>query len=271
MANTIYDRIHRSLTWQKIIAFNALLFMVTVIPLSLRLAQEDTENRSGAAGEAPAPSVTPPPSYPASAPQIERVTEFFGKRGDTVVVLGSNFGDYKWGSHLYVGDVESGDSDIVRWSNSVIEVNIPDGARTGKVWINVNGQQTQWDGSLLLYDVARSAQVGLRKIAGTQATMWVASGSGVNRGMIEIGHVSEPLSVSSNTGIITQVIQGSDSLGKKTRIEFAFESPISSNSTDILTISYPGIGGLAIIRAELYNESGALVPLYADPFNVKVN
>lgn len=269
MTNTIYDRIQRTLSWRKVIAFNALLFMVTVIPLSLRIAREDTENRSGAASGPVVPVVTPPPAYPQEAPRIDRVSEFFGKRGDTVVILGSNFGDYQWGSSLYVGDVAASDSDIVRWSNAVVEVQIPEEARTGKVWIVVNGRRASWDGSLLLYDVNRAAQTGIRRVGSVGMEVWLERATGVVRGMVEIAQISEPLTAQVVGGRVVQLTQTSDSLGKKTRIEFALDNPLTSNLTTVLTIQYPGIGALEIIRVELYDASDNLVSVYADPLKVR--
>lgn len=271
MADNIYNRIHRTLTWKRIITFNVLLFLATVVPLSVRLAQEDTENRSGAAGELAVPSVTPLPAYPSNPPRLERVTEFFGKKGDTIVLLGSNFGAYKWGSKLFVGNVEATDENVVRWSDSVIEVQIPEGARTGKVWVVVNGQESAWEGSLLLYDLARSAQIGIRAESLTQAVVWIGNGAGVTRGMIEFAHVSEPLTVTIENGQITRQSQGVDSLGKKTTVEFALNTPLSAGTTNVLRVSYPGIGTLEVLRTELYDEQERLLPVYADPFNVKIN
>jgi hypothetical protein len=53
MTDNIYERIHKTLTWKRIIAFNLVLFLVLIVPISVRLAQQDTENRSSAAEEAP--------------------------------------------------------------------------------------------------------------------------------------------------------------------------------------------------------------------------
>ena len=58
MQENIFERIDRTLTWKKIIGFNLILFLVIIIPMSVRLAQEDTENRSSAAEEIP--MVIPP-------------------------------------------------------------------------------------------------------------------------------------------------------------------------------------------------------------------
>lgn len=268
MADNIYERIHRALTWKRIVAFNMLLFLVTAVPLSVRIAQQDTENRSGAAGEEEV--IIPPPSYPTEEPKIDRVTEFFGKKGDTIVVLGKNYGDYKWDSKVYVGNVEARDTDVVRWSNNVIEVQIPEGARTGKVWVVVDGKQANWDGSLLLYDVARAAQIGIKKVSGNFATIWVSNGAQIVRGMVEIGHVGELQNVTILNGNVTAQNASADSLGKKTKIDFSLNNPLSSNSTDIISLEHPGIGNVELIRIELYDQNGALVPVYADPLGVKV-
>lgn len=271
MQENVYDRIHRMLSWKRIIGFNMLLFLVLVVPLSVRLAQEDTENRSSAAENEPLPSVVPPPSYPAEDPRVERVTQFFGKKGDTIVVLGSNFGDYQWDSKVYVGNVEAPRNAVVRWSNAILEVQIPDAARTGKVWVVINGRQATWEGSLLLTDVARAAQIGLKKISATQADLWFGNGAGITRGMVEIGHIGVPLTAEMIAGgsILSQE-ESVDSLGRKLKIEFSLSDSLTSASTDILRLSHPGIGALEVLRVEVYDQSGQLVPVYADPFNVKI-
>ena len=61
MNENIYERIQRTLTWKKIIGFNAVLFMVLIVPLSVSLTQQDTENRSSAFEE---PVVEPRPTIP---------------------------------------------------------------------------------------------------------------------------------------------------------------------------------------------------------------
>lgn len=269
MSENVYERIHRVLTWKRIIAFNVVLFLVLVVPISVRLTQQDTENRSSAAD--PLPSVTPPPSYPSQPPKIDRVSQFFGKSGDTIVVLGANFGAYQWGSKVYVGNVEAPTDAIVRWSNNILEVRIPETARTGRVWVVINGQQSQWEGSLLLTDVARSAQIGFRKENQNTATVWIGNANGVTRGMIELSHVGEPTTaVFIAEGTIISQSENADSLGKKLKVEFEFSTPLTSIAANVLQIQHPGIGSLEIVRVELYDSQNKLVSVYADPFNVKV-
>jgi hypothetical protein len=271
MVENIYERIHRTLTWKRIAGFNVVLFLVLIFPISLRLAQQETQLQSNAAGEAGAPVVTPPPSYPSNPPKIERVNTFFGKTGDTIVVLGSNFGDYQWGSKVYVGNVEAPTEAIVRWSNSVLEVKIPESARTGKVWVVVNGSQATWDGSLLLYDVARAAKIGLTRVNATTVRMTAINAARAAQGLVEIGYVSEPLTIVAENGLaITSQAALVDALGKKMHIEFTIGTPLSANETPLMQIQYPGIGALEIVRAEIRDSAGTLLPIYADPLAIKI-
>lgn len=268
MAENIYERIHRMLTWKRIIAFNVILFLVLIVPISVRLAQQDTENRSSAAEEAPV--VTPPPNYPPGNPKIDRVSTFFGKTGDTVIVLGANFGDYQWESKLFVGNAEAPKESVVRWSNNIIEVKIPNNARTGQVWIVTNGKEAKWEGSLLLYDIAHSAQVGLQKITGSTGKIYTINAGGVVSGMIELSYVSEPFNITPLDGIkITGQSLSSDSLGKKIKITFE-SSPLMSTRIELADYRYPGLGNVEIIRAELYDSSGKLLSIFSDPLSIKV-
>lgn len=269
MQDNIYERIQKTLTWKKIIGFNVVLFLVLIVPLSVSLSQQDTENRSNAALEEPV--VVPPPNYPVGSPKIDRVSTFFGKTGDTVVLLGSNFGDYQWGSHVFIGNSEASSESIVRWSNTILEVKIPEGARTGAVWVNISGKESRWEGSLLLVDVARAAQVGLQKVTGTEGKIFATSASGAVRGMVELSYVSEPLIVRAASGVTMggQVLS-SDSLGKKMRISLEFPSPLVSSRTELAYFTYPGLGTVEIIRAELYDVNGRLLSIFSDPLSIKI-
>lgn len=270
MQDSIYDRIHKTLTWKRIIGFNVVLFLILIIPLSVQLAKDSTENRSGASGGEPAP-IIPPPNYPIAPPQLQRVSEFFGKPGDTVILLGTNFGDYQWGSHVYVGSAEAMAESIVRWSNTVLEVKVPDSARSGKVYVVINGKQATWDGTLLLYDAAASAKIGLQKISSTEGSIGLTNAAGATRGMLELSYASEPMTITSGPGItIVSQLASADNLGKKVKVTFESSSPLSSTQQVIAQYSYPGIGAVEIIRAELYGANDKLLSVYADPLGVKI-
>lgn len=271
MPENVYERIHSTLSWKRIIGFNLVLFLILIIPISVRLAQEDTENRSGAAGELEIPVVTPPPNYPSAPPRIERVSMFFGKAGDTIVLFGANFGDYQWGSKVMVGSAEAGEEMIVRWSNTVLEIKIPETAKTGRVTVNINGREALWDGNLLLYDAARAGQVGISRISGNDMRVFATNAQGTTRGVIELGYISEPLTINPSPNIlITQQAQSADSLGKKMKVVFDVSLPFASSQTALFNLSYPGIGAVEIVRAEFYDGAGNLIPLYSDPLSVKI-
>ena len=243
--------------------------MVLIVPLSVSLTQQDTENRSNAAFEEPV--VEPPANYPTLSPRIDRVSTFFGKTGDTVILLGSNFGDYQWGSQVFIGNTQAPKEAIVRWSNSVLEVKIPEGARTGQVWVVINQREAKWEGSLLLVDVARAAQIGLQKITSGEGKLFAVNGAGAQRGMVELSYVSEPMSIVAAPGVtIGEQSPSSDSLGKKLRVRFEFATPLSSSRTELATYTYPGLGAVEIIRAELYDASGRLISIFSDPLMIKV-
>lgn len=270
MRENIYERIHTTLSWKKIIGFNLVLGLVLIVPLSVSLTQQNADNRSSASG-VETPSPTPPPNYPAEAPSIDRVSLFFGKAGDTIVILGANFGDYQWGSQVYVGNAEASNDAIVRWSNNILEVKIPSGASTGRVWVLINGQQATWDGSLFLYDAARSAKIGIQKLSNSSGLIYAANAAGTVRGMIEVAYASEPLTITPGAGItIINQTPSADSLGKKMRISFTSAQPFSSTQTAIVQFSYPGIGAVEILQADLYDGSGRLLSIFADPLKIKM-
>ena len=269
MQDNIYERIQKTLSWKKIIGFNVVLFLVLIVPLTVSLSQQDTENRSNAAFEEPIE--VPPPNYPAGSPRIDRVSTFFGKTGDTVVLLGSNFGDYQWGSHVFIGNTEASNESVVRWSNTVLEVKIPEGARTGAVWVNVNAREARWEGSLLLVDVARAAQVGLQKVTSTEGKIFATNASGAVQGMVELSYVSEPLIVTPAGGVtMAGQVPSSDSLGKKMRINLEFPTPLISSRTELANFTYPGLGTVEIIRAELYDANGRILSIFSDPLSIKI-
>ncbi len=271
MNENIYERINQTLSWKRVVAFNLMLLLVLVVPVSLRLAQEDTENRSGAAGELEPSPIIPPPNYPAEAPTIERVVSFFGKTGDTVVLVGNNFGDYQWGSKVYVGNAEVGKEGIVRWSPTILELKIPDSARTGKVWVSVNGNKAEWEGNLVLYDSVKSTQVGIEKVNSTNGRVFVRSGSMVTRGMVELAYLSEPILINPEPGVrVVEQTPRADKLGKKILVRFEVEQALPATTANLFSFSYPGIGAVEIIRSELLDGSGRITPLHVDPLAAKL-
>ena len=101
--------------------------------------------------------------------------------------------------------------------------------------------------------------------------MFVTGGSGVSRGMVELGYISEPVIVSPLAGVrISSQESRADNLGKKLLISFELEQPLSSGKTPILAVGYPGIGTVEIVRAELLDQSGKFSSIFTDPLSSKL-
>jgi hypothetical protein len=52
-------------------------------------------------------------------------------------------------SKVYVGNTEASKEAIVRWSNNVLRVKIPETARTGGVWVVINNKES--DGKVVCF------------------------------------------------------------------------------------------------------------------------
>lgn len=272
MQEDIYTRIHRVLSWKRIMAMNLVLFLVLAVPISVRLAQESQENRSSAAeDDTIITQPTPPPNYPTQPPVIERVQMFYGKAGDTVVVMGKNFGAYPWESSVYVGNAPAGKPDIVRWSDSIIEVNIPQAARTGKVWVTINGSRATWEGSLLMYDLRFAIKTGLAKAGASQINLWVDKGDQIGSGLVELSYTGSPPTVVPLTTIeITESTAQSDSFGQKFLIRFRVNSTLSRTKTDVMQLQLSRPSRVEILRAEFLGGGENLLETYSDPLSVTV-
>lgn len=267
-SESIYMRIHRLLTWKRIVAFNILLVLVLVVPFSLRLAQEDTENRSEASDEE-VEIQEPPANYPDQPPAIERVKTFYGKTGDSIVILGSNFGDYQWASSLNIGSSIVQKEDVIAWSNSVIEAQIPESARSGQVRVTVSGVSSQWEGVLYVYNEENAVEVGLRVAGEDRGSVYLGKSASVARGVIEIAYTNDPISISALPKVeITNLSNSVDSLGRKVVVEFRVIQPLGRANEDILIVDYSGIGKLEISRVELYTAASQLIDAYSLPLSV---
>lgn len=272
MADNIYLKINQALTWKRIIALNLVMFLVLVVPLAIRLASSSTENRSSAAGEdVIAVSPTPQPNYPSEPPRIERVSTFFGKPGDSVILLGANFGDYQWGSRVTIGGASLSSKQIVRWSDTIIEAQIPEEAVSGVTEIEVNEQVAMWEGKLHIYNDQKDVKVGLVKASPNQATFTAERASTSSQGLIELAYVAEPMTITPADNVtITKQETRLDVLGKKMIIEFSLLSPLSRGRSEILRIDHPSVGTIEILRTELQDQAGNSLNVFADPLGLKI-
>ncbi len=268
----IYKKINQTLTWKRVIGFNLLVLVVLVIPLSVKLTQENADNRSNAANNV-IPSATPIPNYPLKAPRLERVSLFFGKPGDTIVLLGKNFGDFPWErSHVFVGNREIKKKDIVKWSDKMIEVTIPEGANSGKVWLRINGKQAVWDGELLVYDPIKSGKIGLSKIGEQTATLWLNNGNRPIKNLeLELAFNGGLVNAEAFNGVeIKQQENQVDDFGSKLHLRLNLSQTRSGIRTPLLRLNKAN-GTIEILSAKPTGIDGRIVPLWTDPLSLKVS
>ncbi len=270
MNESVYARINRVLSWKKIVGFNLVIFLALMVPLSVKLSQERADTRSSAANNT-IPSPTPVPNYPNQPPKIERVSLFYGKPGDTVVIWGKNFGDYKWEkSKIYVGNREVGDKQVVRWSDKVIEAEIPEDAQTGKVWVRINNKQASWQGTLLVYD-RFSAEVGLEKAGENEAVLWIKKGERVRGGKIELGYGLGEVVVKPYPGVKIEVEkEREDSLGRIKEIGFSLDRGLPSGKVPLLRLQKVGVGKVELVSVLAKDRKGQIITVFADPLQVGV-
>lgn len=266
MLNTFFEKIDTVLTWRWVIAVNVIILIVLGLILSLRLLNVNTEIRSKAASVVPTPTPYSPPDYPGAPPVIDRVTPFYGKPGDAIVIQGTNFGSHPWESKLYVGGVEVAHADITNWTDSEVTVNIPTQAQSGAVWISVNGKQSTWNGSLSVSDGIHAAQVALTQPTATSMRITVSQIPGAVRGTITVSYINSMPTFTPSTNIfVTNQTQLSDNEGKFMNIEFAVKNASSQDDLVIGDFLTQNSGPISLLQATLYDSANRLLPLFANP------
>ncbi len=273
MQADIYKKINQVLSWKRVISFNLLLLVVLVIPLSVKLTQENTDNRSNAANNV-IPSATPVPNYPTQPPTIERVTLFYGKPGDTIVLLGKHFGDYPWDrSRIFIGNQIVSKKNIIRWHDKVVEVEIPEGVTTGKVWIEINGQKSVWPGTLLIYNPSTSGKIGLEKI-GQEANLWIESrNSQITKMNLELSFTGGPVKVRP-LGEVKIVEQKNevDDFGNKLKLKLEIPQTLTLRSSKVSLLKFEkNAGQLELLSAQPTDNRGKIVTVWSDPLSLRVS
>jgi hypothetical protein len=77
-----------------------------------------------------------------ACPEIISVEPLEGKAGDTVTILGLNFGDHKGLSMVEFGGSPVTEGDVVSWSGTNIQVKVPAMAKSGEVRVIVGNSST---------------------------------------------------------------------------------------------------------------------------------
>jgi len=83
-----------------------------------------------------------------ACPEIISIEPQEGKVGETVGIVGLNFGDRKGMSLVAFGGAPISEDDVVSWSDTNIQVKVPEMARTGEIRVVVGNSSSVWDENL---------------------------------------------------------------------------------------------------------------------------
>lgn len=153
-----------SFSLKKLTTAAVLVGLTLAVPVSVWVVKQDTELRSGAYFEKPAPNL-PGKNYglPSDGhPQIDLVWPFLGKVDDAVLIQGQNLGDNPLDKVLKLGGVVVPEEKILRWTPTLIEFQIPplsSGGLTEVISLSVAGKVASWEYPFTVYDTATRAQV----------------------------------------------------------------------------------------------------------------
>lgn len=90
--------------------------------------------------------------YPSEPPSIELVTKYYGRGGDSVLILGDNFGEAQKESKVILGINSLSKENIAYWSNEEIEISLPQQPGVYPVTVNINGNTASWWGKVVVYN-----------------------------------------------------------------------------------------------------------------------
>lgn len=159
------------LSWKKLLGFSGLALAVAVVPLALTAANSPTRTRSEAALITKPQPISTEFVSPKGAPEIYLVDHFFGKTDDAVLVHGANLGGFSERTSLSLNGQIIPQENLVSWTSDYIEFKLPAGAGSGKVSVNILGQEAQWPGTFWVTDANTVAELKLEKVNEKQARL----------------------------------------------------------------------------------------------------
>jgi hypothetical protein len=151
--NRIIIGLH-NLSLKKAVVSVFALSLVLAIPLITLLLTNETTIFTGASeSDRPTQEIVDESKipYPKEPPQVIHVTKFYGRPGDSVLIYGENFGQAQKESAVFIGNTKVEKPDVLYWSDTEIEIALPDAPGTQKLSVNVNGNQSTWFGRVNIY------------------------------------------------------------------------------------------------------------------------
>jgi len=149
------------ISFKKLIGLSFLFAILIAIPLTVFVVQQQTKLQSEAYFEKPKP-IVPSKKYgspPEGNPQITLVWPFLGKVGDAVLIEGRNFGNNPVDKSLKIGNKQVPEEYINKWTPTLIEFMIPEGAKSNRVNLSVTGRGANWTFPFTVYSIDTQIQV----------------------------------------------------------------------------------------------------------------
>ena len=134
------------------------------VPLIYLLSQREKSNFSEAGnnekvGSTVDESLIP---YPEDPPKVVQVTRFYGKPGDSILILGENFGQVRKESQVLFNNKPIFEDDIKYWSDNEIEVALPSQKGVYSIGVSINNKKSFWFGKVYVYDNNTSPVVEIK-------------------------------------------------------------------------------------------------------------
>lgn len=264
------------LSWKKISGVAALLFLVAIIPLSLKMVNDRTRTRSEAALIHPSPqAITTKFETPAGPPKIYLVDHFFGKPGDAVLIHGENLGGLHKQSSVSLSGTKIPEENLVTWTGSYIEFKVPENAKSGQVEINILGQKTSWPGMFFVTNEQTQTEVNLIKNANNPdlAYLNISNPQKADELLVWLLIVNGDGNININglNEMTTEQKVYSFPIGKVYEIKMNLGGKVKNTGfnqdINLLAITKNDKQVVGIARAEL-STGGSLIPLKVNPLYV---
>lgn len=257
------------LSWKKVLGLSVFLLIVTMVPISIQMANIRTRTKSEAALIHPSPeAITTKFETPQGPPKIYLVDHFFGKVGDSVLIHGENLGGLHQQSSVFLAGQKISEENLVSWTSKYIEFKVPQGAKSGTVEINILGQRTSWPGMFFVADNTVQSEINLTR---SESNPNLAALTGINlEGGKEllvwllIFKGDGDLQLTAGPGVELTQTSFNLPLGKIYEVRLGLDK----NLVQLLKVRKNNNQSVGIARAELATGDGQLIPLKVNPLYV---
>lgn len=202
------------ISFKTIIGASVVIVIAVAIPLTVWVSQKQTQLEGRAFFEKPE-VIKPVKKFGAPSqgePHIGLVWPFLGKIGDVVLIEGANFGDNPQNKRLSLGNQLVTESNIVRWTPTLIEFVIPTGSISSYLNLQVASKPASWPYLFTIYSLDTKIKVTenndivrvLNSSAGTKMEIYFSDGTKIESTQVE----GTP--VPGDKTILTVVIKNKD-------------------------------------------------------------